>query len=324
MDLCSLIDRTPVPAPWSEGEKIPWHEPGFSERMLREHLTQEHDRASRRFATIDAHVSWIHQRLLHSRPGRILDLGCGPGLYMSRLARRGHGCVGIDFSPASVAYATDTAKRDGLRCRYVLEDIRSARYGTGFDLVMLIFGEFNVFRPADARLILHKACGALVPGGALLLEPSTFEAIREEGRLGSSWYSASSGLFLDRPHLCLTEHFWDAESCAVTTRYCVVDTQGQVTRYASSSQAYTEGQYQAMLAECGFADEAIYPSLTGDYDEDQSEFFGVVARKLGKLPGNSAGPSFPEDGERLRKSPPSFREGPGSSLHESQGVTALT
>jgi hypothetical protein len=38
MDLSNLIERTPVPVPWAEGEKIPWHEPGFSQRMLREHL----------------------------------------------------------------------------------------------------------------------------------------------------------------------------------------------------------------------------------------------------------------------------------------------
>ena len=56
MTLLNLIHRTPVPEPWDEGEKIPWNEPGFSARMLKEHLSQDHDWASRRFVKIDAHV----------------------------------------------------------------------------------------------------------------------------------------------------------------------------------------------------------------------------------------------------------------------------
>ena len=51
MDILQIIQRIPNPRPWSEGEKIPWNEPGFSRRMLREHLSQEHDAASRRFET---------------------------------------------------------------------------------------------------------------------------------------------------------------------------------------------------------------------------------------------------------------------------------
>jgi hypothetical protein len=58
--------------------KIPWNEPEFSRRMLREHLSQEHDRASRRFAVVDAHVERIDETLLAGRASRVLDLGCGP------------------------------------------------------------------------------------------------------------------------------------------------------------------------------------------------------------------------------------------------------
>ncbi len=59
MNLLDLVNRPIPPAPWSEGEKIPWNEPAFSARMLREHLSQEHDAASRRAAIIDRQVDWI-------------------------------------------------------------------------------------------------------------------------------------------------------------------------------------------------------------------------------------------------------------------------
>ena len=278
--LLDLVLGPATVAPWQYGDNIPWHEPGFSERMLREHLSQEHDAASRRSETIDAHVDWIHRHLLKGRPAKILDLGCGPGLYTSRLAERGHQCVGIDFSPASIAYAEDHARRENLRCDYVHQDIRRARYGTGFRLVMLIFGEFNVFRPPDARAILRKANRALAEGGLLLLEPHTFAAIRTIGARGSHWYSRERGLFSDRPHLCLQEHSWDSGTNTATVRYFIVDaTSGVVSNYAQSFQAYSDAEYRSLLVDCGFDDVQLIPSLTGTSGESQGDLIAVVARK---------------------------------------------
>ncbi|MBA7683397.1 hypothetical protein ES703_91761 [subsurface metagenome] len=66
MKLPDLIRRTIPSAPWSEGEKIPWHEPAFSQRMLKEHLSQDHDAASRRSDKIDKQVQWISPSLTES------------------------------------------------------------------------------------------------------------------------------------------------------------------------------------------------------------------------------------------------------------------
>ena len=44
-NLLDLIRREAAPEPWAEGEKIPWDDPGFSRRMLEEHLSQAHDAA---------------------------------------------------------------------------------------------------------------------------------------------------------------------------------------------------------------------------------------------------------------------------------------
>jgi len=112
--------------------------------MLREHLSQEHDRASRRQHTIARHVEWIDKAILAQKRSSVLDLACGPGLYCAGLARRGHACVGIDFAPAALAHARAQAERERLACEYRLQDIRSVGYGRDFDLALLISGELNV------------------------------------------------------------------------------------------------------------------------------------------------------------------------------------
>ncbi len=279
MNLLEIVNRDPRPAPWTEGDKIPWHEPEFSRRMLHEHLSQEHDAASRRLATIEHHVAWIHGQLLEGRQTRILDLGCGPGLYTSALSRLGHTCVGIDFAPASIAYARAAAERDGLACTYLEMDVRRAEFGSGYGLITSIYGEFNVFRQEDARLILRKAHRALSAGGLLLLEVHTFDVVKQVGEQPPTWYAVPKGLFSDRPHLCLHEGIWDAEAQVAVERYYVVDAEtGTVTRHASSMQAYSDDAYRALLAECGFDNVRFLPSLSGE-GEALGDFIVIVARK---------------------------------------------
>lgn len=276
MNLAVILNRTTPPTPWAEGDKIPWNELGFSTRMLQEHLSQAHDAASRRFAVIERHVDWIHRQALGGSAGLILDLGCGPGLYTVRLARLGHRVTGIDFSPASIDYAR--SQSTGLTVEYRHEDIRQADYGSGYDLAMLIYGEFNVFSPADARLILTKARQALAPGGRLLLEVHTFEAVHNLGLQPASWSAGESGLFCAEPHLLLHECFWDETLQTATERYFVVHAAtGNITRCAATTQAYNTDQYHALLRDCGFATITCFPSLQGKWDASQTDFFVILA-----------------------------------------------
>lgn len=280
MNLHELIVRKLPPEPWTEGEKIPWNDPDFSARMLKEHLTQDHDMASRRQAVIDRHVAWIHETCLQKKPGRVLDLGCGPGFYSQRLARLGHDCVGIDFGPASIDHARSEATRAGLTIDYTCADIRSADFGDGYDLVLLIFGEFNVFARSDAQRLLGKMHKALKAGGCVLLEPHTFAAVESEGRATASWETTSSGLFSPDPHCRLEEHFWHEDCQAATTRHYVIDAEtGEMTRCAATMQAYTDEGYDRLLREAGFGSIQRTLSLSGG-DEDRNEgLFAVLAKK---------------------------------------------
>lgn len=277
MNLNDIVHRNMALKPWQEGEKIPWNEPGFSRRMLKEHLSQRHDAASRRTTILKRHVDWIHRAVLAGQPSRILDLGCGPGLYSSRLAALGHECRGIDFSPASIEYAEKHAVKG---CSFTLADVRLADFGHGYDLVMFIYGELNVFNKTDALGIIQKACKALKPSGKLLIEISSFDAIEQIGNQPPTWYSSPGGLFSDSSHLCLMESFWDEKQSVATERYLIVDTKsGEVSRYASSSQAYNERGFRSMLKKAGFKNIEFHPSLTGKDETGAEDFLVLVAVK---------------------------------------------
>lgn len=87
MDINTLIYASRYVRLSADESKIPWDEPAFSQRMLANHLSQDHDWASRRQEIIEQQVEWIASQL--SPGAHILDLGCGPGFYTHHLAERG-------------------------------------------------------------------------------------------------------------------------------------------------------------------------------------------------------------------------------------------
>jgi len=177
---------------WAGQYKIPWNEPGFSRRMLKEHLSQEHDLASRKTEMIQSQVRWIHENIGNGAARKLLDLGCGPGFYIKEFCALGYDCCGIDFSPASIAHARQSI---GDAARWIQEDVRFADFGWGYEIAQMIFGEFNVFSPQESRQMLRRIFDALAPGGKLLIEAQVFDAVKRIGQTPNSWYKAESGLF---------------------------------------------------------------------------------------------------------------------------------
>ena len=104
------------PEAWSVSTvKELWTRPHLAREMLKYHLSQETEHSSRTIDQIDAIVAWIDAQLELSGK-RVIDLGCGPGLYARRMARRGANVTGVDFSANSLEYAR-TRSMDRLEYR---------------------------------------------------------------------------------------------------------------------------------------------------------------------------------------------------------------
>lgn len=252
---------------WHGAYKIPWDDPAFSRRMLAEHLSQDHDLASRCTEWIDRQAAWIHERLLGGEPARILDLGCGPGLYSHRLSLLGHRCMGIDFGPASIEYARANAP-DSSQCEFVLGDVRRAAFDGPFDLAMILYGELNVFSPDEAAALLRKVRGSLAPHGRLIVEMQTPDAVEQTGRAEVSEQKCDTGLFSDRPHTCRTESRWLQDQMTAVQTYLITEADdGRTEKYRNTTQAWPDGDLVDLFADAGFTE--IVPCEDWPSDNDR-------------------------------------------------------
>ncbi|GAB7023967.1 class I SAM-dependent methyltransferase [Salidesulfovibrio brasiliensis] len=243
--------------PWAGVYKIPWYDEAFSARMLREHLTQDHDLASRKQETITAQCRWLNDRFRTDESLRILDLCCGPGLYAQNLTAPRDRYTGMDFGPASIDHAI---KHYGSSHHtFKLDDVASAPFGGPYDLILMIYGEFNVFPPETCRAILHRVWRALAPGGTLAVEPHRFDAVKSLGQAPQSWQTAESGLFSQRPHICLTQSHWLESLHVAQTLFHVIDAEsGNVEEYRNTMQAWTNEEYRALMEDAGFTSVTLH------------------------------------------------------------------
>ncbi|CRG50536.1 3-demethylubiquinone-9 3-methyltransferase [Yersinia wautersii] len=250
MDISTIISGSRPMSLSSEESKIPWDDPAFSQRMLENHLSQDHDWASRKLAVIEQQVAWVASQLPASV--RILDLGCGPGFYTRLLAERGFCCTGVDFSPASISWARQQAQAAGLNIDYILQDVRAYSPQTQFDFIMMTFGELNVFSATDAHSLINRCAKWLAPGGKLLAEVHTSDEVWRQGTAEPSWQRCPQGLFLARPHLLLTEHAWDEETQTSSTLFLAIEENGNATRFGNQMTAWQDEEYVSLFSDCGF------------------------------------------------------------------------
>ncbi len=112
-----------------------------------------------------------------SRPGRLLDVGCGYGGFVARMQERGWQAEGMDPSPVVVAAAVKKGRR--VR-RGTLEVVRGE--DGSYDAVTLFYVLEHLPDPKGA---LMKVWKLLAPGGTLLLRvPHTTPLVRLLSPLG--------------------------------------------------------------------------------------------------------------------------------------------
>jgi SAM-dependent methyltransferase len=273
------IYQRPTAALWQDGGNLPWNDPTFSARMLREHLDESHGAASRQAAERALQLDWLWARLALAPERRLLDLTCGPGLYAVPLAQRGVAVTGVDFGPASIAHARQLAAAAGVaeRCAFVEADVRDYEPEAGaYDAVLFLYGQLAVFPRDEAAALLAKAARALRPGGRLVVE--LLDPARIDRKDSTWWFADDKGLWGERPFLHLGERRWDAAERASVERFTTLDlATGALDEIVLCDQSYEVAEMTALLRAAGFGEVAVYPGWDGLALYDAGEWIVYVA-----------------------------------------------
>ena len=249
--------------------------------MLREHLDQSHGAASRQEPERQMIIGWLWTKLGLEPGSRLLDVTCGPGLYSVALAGRGCQVTGVDFGPASIAYARQlAAERDvANHCRFIESDVRQMAFEPGqYDAALFLYGQLSVFKVEETSDLLRKIAGFLRPDGRLLVE--LLAADRIDKQESTWWFTDDQGLWGDQPFLHLGERFWLAEEELVVERFYTLNLEsGTMDEVTLCDQSYPVERMVGLMKSAGFANVDVYPAWDGLELYDAPEWVVYVAHK---------------------------------------------
>jgi SAM-dependent methyltransferase len=273
--LLALLRRRP--APYEATAAAFWDDPHVSVGMLKAHLDPHLRGATREHAFVDRSVAWIAAHLPPGRYERLLDLGCGPGLYAQRFCARGYRVVGVDFARRSIAYARESAARHGMAIDYRLMDYRRLCDEGAYDLATLIYCDYGAMPPADRRRVLQNVHRALVPGGALLLDAFTRREYRNKPER-TNITTLEEGFWHDGPHALIHSFCRYDDEAVYLDRYIVL-TEGGMANHNVWNCAFDPASLGSELEAAGFSDVEYYNDVAGAPYSKNGRTLCAIARK---------------------------------------------
>ncbi|MFF8444088.1 class I SAM-dependent methyltransferase [Streptomyces californicus] len=211
--------------------------------------------------------------LLDFPPGtRVLDLCCGPGLFVVPLAARGYEVTGVDLSPSMLERARAACDAAGAKARLERADMLTYREPEAFDVVLNVFTSFGYFEAAEDNLrVLRNARESLAPGGRLLVDVMGKEVL-------AGWIGRPKAVDLpDGSYVVQRDTVLDSWR-RLRTDWTLV--RGTTARTASiTSWLYSAAELHALFEEAGFTDVECFGGFDASGYDQGSDRLVVRGRR---------------------------------------------
>jgi len=270
------INRRPEPFTQLTIQEL-WADPHISEQMLRYHLDPSVDAASRRPEFMDRSAAWIAARFGLAAGKRIVDLGCDPGLYASRLARTGAGVTGVDFSPRSIAYARSATADVGASVAYVEADYLDWVPQHRYDLVLMIYHDYAALAPRQRRQLLDNVHAMLEPDGAFLFDVPSLAALADLEEATAYAPMLMDGFWSSHPYYGFLNTFRYPDALVSVDRYEIVEAR-RTRIFYNWLQYFDPESLAAELATAGFTVDEVVGDVAGGELGPASHELAAVAR----------------------------------------------
>jgi len=273
-DKLTFINERPQPFSIYTADSL-WTKPHLSEQMLRNHLSQETDVASRKIESIVKAIDWIDDYLLVCGKS-ICDLGCGPGLYAQKLAERGAQVYGIDFSPRSIQYATQIAKECKQSITYKVSDYLKCAFPPNQDIVMMIYYDLCALSSQQRRVIYEKTRESLCQGGVFIFDvisKNRFYDLKENVEFG---FRYMNGFWSENDYFAFKNSFVFKDDYVALDKYTIIEKEDIWSIY-NWMQYFDEEEIKTELKSAGFRTiEIHYNTPLGNDDKDGTSFLVIA------------------------------------------------
>ncbi len=261
-----LFEKPPL---YMKSEAAFWNEEHISQQMLNAHLDPNFEGASRKAVFIDKSAQWIGGNLPPNKYNKLLDLGCGPGLYTERFAKMGYQVTGIDFSERSIDYAKKAAKQQGLDISYHCRDYLNMDIDKNFDVSTMIYCDYGALSTEDRKKLRNYVYQHLTSGGRFLFDVFSME-FYHQFKESKSWEICPEGGFWSGEEYMLFQGNYKYEE-HVTLEQMILMTDDKITPYYLWNTCFTKESLLREVEETGFKVIEVFGDVAGDlYHKDKT------------------------------------------------------
>lgn len=273
-----LLELAKIPEPFEEGSVQIWLDSSRGDQVLKAHFDGNIPGGSKNSEFINETVDFIHTIAPLGQYTKVVDLGCGPGLYAQKLAIKGYEVVGVDFNKKSIEYAMQEAAKEGVSIEYRNEDMTSIELENDFDVALLIYEIYSVFSPENRKKILNNIHRGLKPGGLVLLDVLS-EHSYEKFETNFMWgLTRKDNPFSEKKHLSLYASVKYPDNVTLSKNVLVFG-DGELVNYHYWNQHFTIESLEKEVNDAGFTLEKVYADVNGAEYQSDLDSFAVILKK---------------------------------------------
>lgn len=265
------------PAPYQQSQVNFWNDEHISKHMLKAHLDPDCEGASRKLSFIEQSVKWIQEITPSFEYPKLLDVGCGPGLYAERFSKAFYEVTGIDFSKRSIAYAKSSADKQNLDITYVYQNYLEMDYKDKFHLATFIYCDYGALSTENRAVILRKIYQSLKSGGKLLLDVFSMAKYKEFQELRTWEVHEDGGFWSAEKYLSL--HGQYRYSDTVTLEQTTIITDKEIREYDIWNCCFTPETLIKEAHAAGFKNAELFSDVTGKPYAEDSPTIAILLEK---------------------------------------------
>ena len=206
----------------------------------------------------------------------VLDLGCGPGLYVKQFAKTGAKVTGIDLSDRSINYANENIKSAYKNTEFLKINYLEINFKESFDIATLIFYDFCALSTNDQKRLLSKIHDSLKDDGVFI-----FDVVSENRKtsMKTSISICEGGFWSPDSYIEIVNIFMYDEPKTEGNQYTIIDEDGATRVIRLYHRLFGLEEITELLNDNNFKVEKVYKNLKGETLSKGSETYAIFAKK---------------------------------------------